>query len=284
MRNMNDQNIFKFEVIKDFALITLDSDDKTLKQDYGTKLFEHRITPIWINTLNKFLDNILDQKQIRAVVVQAKGRYFCNGLDLVLIKNYPDYTKTLQKDFEKLLARILIFPLPTIAILNGHCCAAGAMFALSFDFRVSVFERNTKYSSMFFIPALDIGLVYSRAMVELIKSKVSVSLSRDLLLFSKRLKFKELLENKIVDLELIDSNDEDIIIKVFSFVENSVFERDLYGNDRFVGEKYRETLQKNKLNYYFNAYCLLNSDDVEDMGFKSGTWNDKGRIKGSSKL
>ena len=43
----------------------------------------------------------------------------------------------LQKETEKSLAKIVTFPIPTIAMLNGHACAAGAMLALAFDYRVA---------------------------------------------------------------------------------------------------------------------------------------------------
>ena len=42
-------------------------------------------------------------------------------------------TQDLQVAAERLMARILTFPLPTVAAINGHFTAAGAMLGLRFE-------------------------------------------------------------------------------------------------------------------------------------------------------
>jgi enoyl-CoA hydratase/carnithine racemase len=41
----------------------------------------------------------------------------------------------------------------TVAAINGHFCAAGAMLGLAFDMRVMRTDKG-----MFFVPAVDLGL------------------------------------------------------------------------------------------------------------------------------
>mmetsp|Transcript_8387 Transcript_8387/g.10064 ORF Transcript_8387/g.10064 Transcript_8387/m.10064 type:complete len:162 (+) Transcript_8387:98-583(+) len=113
---------------------------------WGTAIKEHRINPTAIEALHQALDCVLES-DFRAVVVTGEGRFFCNGLDLQWIDANPSRGEELQLMTEKLLARLLVFPLPTIAGVNGHMCAAGAMLGLAFDYRIMIDNKN-----WFFIP------------------------------------------------------------------------------------------------------------------------------------
>jgi enoyl-CoA hydratase/carnithine racemase len=56
---------------------------------------------------------------------------------------------------ERLLARLLTFPLPTAAAINGHWVAWGCMLGLAFDYRVMREDRGYNM----YVPAVDIGAV-----------------------------------------------------------------------------------------------------------------------------
>merc|ERR1711924_190838 len=92
----------------------------------------------------------------------------------------------LQKQAEARLASLLTCPVPTIASIAGHCCAAGSMLALACDYRV-MGEKG-----LFFIPAVELGLVYSPGMISLMQSKLSPNAQRDIILFGHRYNSKSL--------------------------------------------------------------------------------------------
>nr|KAG5702846.1 hypothetical protein BaRGS_001928 [Batillaria attramentaria] len=80
----------------------------------------------------------------KGVVTTGEGKFFSNGIDLDWMGKEENAEKvpTFMEDFQKLLARILIFPLPTVAAINGHCYAGGAVLALAHDLRVMNSQRG----------------------------------------------------------------------------------------------------------------------------------------------
>lgn len=62
-----------------------------------------------------------------------QDKFFSNGFEYESVKGNPIFfTETANP----LFARLLTFPIPTIAAINGHCFAAGMMLALSCDYRI----------------------------------------------------------------------------------------------------------------------------------------------------
>lgn len=56
-----------------------------------------------------------------------------NGLQLECLAEYPTFFRDY---YYKLLARVMTFPLHTIAAINGHCFAGGLCLALACDWRL----------------------------------------------------------------------------------------------------------------------------------------------------
>merc|ERR1719277_2268849 len=86
-----------------------------------------------------------------------------------------------SSNVNRLLARLCCFPLPTVAALSGHWCATGGMMGLALDYRVMSSDRG-----FFFIPGVDLGLVYAPVQVELMKAKLPLLMHRDVILFNTR--------------------------------------------------------------------------------------------------
>eukprot|EP01126_Amoeba_proteus_P003539 TRINITY_DN11184_c0_g1_i1.p1 TRINITY_DN11184_c0_g1~~TRINITY_DN11184_c0_g1_i1.p1 ORF type:complete len:159 (+),score=19.24 TRINITY_DN11184_c0_g1_i1:751-1227(+) len=73
-----------------------------------------------------------------------------------------------------LLARILVFPLPTVAVINGHAFGAGLFLALACDFRVM-----NKAKGFLCTPEVNLGLPL-RKFKWLIKAKLSALALRNM--------------------------------------------------------------------------------------------------------
>lgn len=162
------------------------------------------------------------------------------------------------------------------------------MLALAFDYRVgnlTALSANTmeggqpKHSkTLFFIPGLDINLVYSSGMISLIKSKLSPHISRDVICFSKRFTLGELYEQRVVD-SLVSTTSAPVFMNtVVKFVEDELLLQKLHGNSRFSTADYRNTFQRIKLKTYRETYELLMAEEVEDMGFDRGRWGKHGKL------
>lgn len=142
------------------------------------------------------------------------------------------------------------------------------MLGLAFDYRIM--NRDKGY---FFVPGIDIGLVYSKGMTELIKSKTPAHMHRDMMVYGQRYTSAELLEEKVVTLVAPQA---DLIKTSIDFLDKVVFQGK---SERFKGPIYRKTMQKIKRNTYALAYQYLSSRTVENMGFDSGTWDKDGKSK-----
>jgi enoyl-CoA hydratase len=97
------------------------------------------------------LDDVLrvtaKSRDVRAVVLGGVGRSFCSGHDLNQMATNEDYRRnfsTVESRFEQEM-RLFVDPVerfrnlqvPTICRVQGHCLAAGVMFAGSADFVVA---------------------------------------------------------------------------------------------------------------------------------------------------
>jgi len=264
---MEAEGVLEVQVVQGrIALVTLAGNDAESKFAWGTRVCEHRINPILIAQVNHALDLALENKEVSAVVVAGQGKFFSNGMDLKWIDAHPDQADQLQADAEALLARILTFPLPTIAAINGHFCAAGAMLGLAFDYRISV-----PHKALFFVPAIHLGLIYSKGMTELMKSKTPVHMHNELIVYGKRYTPQELEQEHVVK-QLCSP--EALIAETVQFAFN------LTESGKFLGQKYRDTMRKIKTNTYQSTYtALTDARNFQGMGFDSGSWDEHGRSK-----
>jgi len=250
--------LLKTEVVDDVAVVTLLGPEGNFP--WGTRIFEHRINRPLLDQVNAALD-VAEQKGVQAVVVTGEGRFFCNGMDLQYISANVAEATDLQRSAEQLLARILTLGVPTVAALNGHWTAAGAMLGLAFDVRVMPCDGK----GLFFVPGIDIGLVYSAGMTELMKAKMPQRLWNDVLCFGARYQSEELLHHGVV-------NAAPPAAELLQRSLDMACELKKKGKD----EKTRETMRGIKFNLYRKAVERLGTD-VQDMGFASGTWDPTGR-------
>jgi enoyl-CoA hydratase/carnithine racemase len=71
-----------------------------------------------------------------ALIIVGKrdqDKFFSNGLDLANSSKDPNF---FQMTFDPMLMRLLTYPIPIIAAINGHCYAGGFMLSLACDYRV----------------------------------------------------------------------------------------------------------------------------------------------------
>ena len=94
------------------------------------------------------LDHVLDEVEAAsrgdaALVVTGEGKYFSNGLDLPVITGYgPEEATAFGLELMRGMGRLLVFPIPTVAAVNGHAFAGGALLAASCDYRVMREDRG----------------------------------------------------------------------------------------------------------------------------------------------
>ncbi|GAA1457007.1 enoyl-CoA hydratase/isomerase family protein [Williamsia maris] len=137
----------------DIAVLTLGDD-------------ENRFSPDWLDTVNAALTEI--ESTASGLVTVGHGKFYSNGLDLEWLMANGDRADWYVDQVQELFHRILTFPLPTVAAVNGHTFGAGAMFAVAHDFRIMREDRG-----YYCFPEVDINIPFTPGMAALIQAKLS---------------------------------------------------------------------------------------------------------------
>lgn len=142
---------------------------------------ENRFTPGWIAELRGLLDTVAAAPAPRALVTTATGKFWSNGLDLDWVGEHPEEVDGYVADVQALFATMLTLPVPTVAAVQGHAFAAGAMLALAHDWRVMRADRG-----FFCLPEVDILIPFTPGMDALIRSKLSPAAAVDAMTTGRR--------------------------------------------------------------------------------------------------
>src|SRR5262249_61734352 len=98
--------------------------------------------PDWLVPVHAALDGGEKAQGPRALVPAATGKSYSNGLDLEWLGAHAAQHESSRSSVHELFAHMLSLPMITVAALQGHTFAAGAMFSLAHDFRVMRADRG----------------------------------------------------------------------------------------------------------------------------------------------
>jgi len=154
---------------------------------------ENRFDRDALASLQRLLDEVESAPAPRALLTVASGKFWSNGFDTEWIAANPGGRELLLEEFRGLLTRWVRLPVPTVAAVQGHAFAAGAMLALGHDFRVMREDRG-----FFCLPEIDLKMPLSEASVAVVRAKVAPSVLPDLLIRARRYTGREALAAGIV--------------------------------------------------------------------------------------
>jgi enoyl-CoA hydratase/carnithine racemase len=142
---------------------------------------ENRFNRSSVDALNAALDEIEATDGPCALVTTGEGKFFSNGLDLDWISTAGDEANGFVADVHRLLGRVLTFPAITVAAINGHAFAAGAMLATAHDFRVMREDRG-----YWCLPEVDLGLPLTPSMSGVITAKLPRETAHEAIMTGQR--------------------------------------------------------------------------------------------------
>jgi enoyl-CoA hydratase/carnithine racemase len=158
---------------------TLERHDDVFVLDLGDT--ENRFHPDWLTAVGAALDEVEGSEGPRALVTTATGKFFSNGLDLDWLGAHPDQHEDYVNDVHALLARVLALPVFTVAALQGHTFAAGAMLSLAHDLRVMRADRG-----FWCLPEADINIPFTRGMSALIQARLAPQIAHEAMTTARR--------------------------------------------------------------------------------------------------
>ena len=156
---------------------------------------ENRFHPDVLDAIDAALDEVERIDGPLALVLTGSGKFFSNGLDLDYLGSAgPAGFQANLDRVHGLLARMLGFPTYTVAALNGHAFAGGAMLSLACDERVMRADRG-----YFCLPEVDLGLPFSPGMQALITSRLSQATAHEAMVTGRRYGGAEAAQRGLVD-------------------------------------------------------------------------------------
>lgn len=157
---------------------------------------DNRFNPSFLRAMNHALDTV-ERTTGPAALVTTGGeeKFYSNGLDLTWLRGDGRREQSVFiTSVSKLFARVLSFPVPTVAAVNGHAFASGALLALAHDFRIMRADRG-----FICMPEVDIKIPLAPGLMTLIQARVPPAVYRDLVLTGVRVGGNEAKRLGVVD-------------------------------------------------------------------------------------
>jgi Delta3-Delta2-enoyl-CoA isomerase len=158
---------------------SLSRDDDVFVLDLGEN--ENRFNAELFDSIESCLDEVEAASAPRALVTAASGKHWSIGLDLDWLGAQGEGAKDFIARMHELLARVLEIGVPTVAALQGHTFAGGAMFALVHDQRVMRADRG-----YFCLPEVDINIPFTEGMSAMIGARLPQPVLHDVMTTGRR--------------------------------------------------------------------------------------------------
>lgn len=131
--------------------------------DFGDH--ENRTDVEWVAAMHALLDEVESVEGPKVLVTTGSGKHYSNGLDVDWMAGRPgreivEYVNGV----EGVLGRILTFPAPTVAAINGHAFGAGAFALIAHDHVVMRADRG--YVCW---PEVHLGMTFSNGLLAMVK-------------------------------------------------------------------------------------------------------------------
>lgn len=166
-----------------------DGDVFVLRFDDG----ENRFSPEFLDGVERALDTVEKADGPRALVTVGTGKFYSNGLDLDWVGAHPGEMDSYLRRVHAMFARFLTLPAPTVAAMNGHAFAGGAMLSLCHDFLVMRSDRG-----YFCLPEVDLGLPFTPGMNALLLARLPKVTAHEAMVTGRRYTAEEALAAGIV--------------------------------------------------------------------------------------
>ena len=147
---------------------------------------ENRWNTSFVRKFTEVLDEVEASEGPAALVTTSSTeKFFSNGLDLDWRASTGEHRggdrEAFGKEFTRLMGRLITFPIPTIAAVNGHAFGAGFMCALCHDFRFMRTDRGYLCAN-----EVEIGMVIPNSELALFRHKLPMNIFFETVQFARR--------------------------------------------------------------------------------------------------
>jgi enoyl-CoA hydratase/carnithine racemase len=161
---------------------------------------ENRVNLDSLARLNEIADELEGRSGPFAIVLIGAGKFFSNGLDLERFGSNPTELAATFEDAKRTIGRLFLLPAYSVAAINGHAFAAGALISCAFDYRVMREDRG--YWCM---NEVEIGLALDEGLWSIMRHRLSMATATHAALTAHRYGAPEALAAGIIDATAADS-------------------------------------------------------------------------------
>lgn len=176
----------KWEKDQSVAVLTMDNGANKMDLEFAEQM---------VGTL----DQILEDEAVKAVVMASSDeKNWSQGIDLEWLgARWQDGDLDMVRKFvfgmNEVFKKLLLYPAPVIAAINGHAFGNGAIMACACDFR---FMREDK--GFFCFPEVDVSIPFLPGMNMTVKKAIPYYKLQEMQLTGKRVAGPELAEHHVV--------------------------------------------------------------------------------------
>ncbi len=156
---------------------------------------ENRFNLEFFSAFHAALDEVEKSEGPGALVTTGEGKFYTNGIDLTwMMGEGASHQQEFSREAHRFFLRLLTFPMVTVAAVNGHVFAAGAVAAMAQDFRVMRSDRG-----FFCLPEVDLKVPFSLGVMRIVKERMESQALHDLVLTGRRIAGEEAVALRIAD-------------------------------------------------------------------------------------
>ncbi len=189
---------------------------------------ENRHNTLFVSSILEILDEIEGDKSISSVVITSSDqKNWSQGIDLTWLmgaiqEGKYDVVKDFLYGMNNIFKRILLYPVPVIAGLNGHAVGNGAILACACDFRFMRSDRG-----FLFFPEIDINIPFLPGMIALVKKSIPCYKFEEMVFTGKRYAALELEKHHVIHGAC--ENEEALMEETVSFAKSFTKGRGIFG-------------------------------------------------------
>ena len=147
----------------------------------------NRMNQAFSDAMNQCLDQVVEDVSVQAVVLTSTDeKNFSQGIDVEWIggklgSGDNEAVKSFMYGMNEVFKRLLLFPVPVIAAINGHAFGNGAIISCACDFR---FMRKDK--GFFCFPEVDVSIPFLPGMIGFVRKAIPEYRFNQMLLSGQR--------------------------------------------------------------------------------------------------
>jgi enoyl-CoA hydratase/carnithine racemase len=189
---------------------------------------ENRHNPEFIRAILTSFDEIERDPMISSVIIASSDpKNWSQGIDLLwmmdaMAKNDLQGLRDFMYGLNRIFNRILLYPMPVIAAINGHAFGDGTIMACACDFRFMKADRG-----FFCFPEIDINIPFLPGMQAIIRKAIPYYKLEELVFSGKRTGAAELEAHHVIMKAC--ENEEALMREALAFAQSFNKKRPIFG-------------------------------------------------------